>query len=50
MPDVRASALAAVCLLPAVIYDFTVTALRLYASRRSLIFAIWVVFPFYPGK
>ena len=35
--------LAAVCLLPAAIYDFTATALRLYSSRRFLILAAWVV-------
>jgi PAS domain S-box-containing protein len=34
---------AAVCLLPAAIYDFTATALRLYSSRRLLITAAWVV-------
>jgi PAS domain S-box-containing protein len=34
-------ALAGVCLLPAAIYDFTVTALRLSAARRLLIRAIW---------
>ena len=34
--------LAAVCLLPAAIYDFTATALRLYSSRRFLIIAAWV--------
>jgi len=35
-------ALAAVCLLPAAIYDFTATALRLVSSRRFLIRAAWV--------
>jgi PAS domain S-box-containing protein len=34
--------IAAVCLLPAAIYDFTATALRLYSSRRLLIVAAWV--------
>ena len=36
-------ALAAVCLLPATIYDFTATALRLYGSRRPIIIAAWVI-------
>ncbi|HEY0157004.1 MAG TPA: ATP-binding protein [Thermoanaerobaculia bacterium] len=36
-------ALAAVCFLPAAIYDFTATALRLRSSRRLLITAAWVV-------
>jgi PAS domain S-box-containing protein len=36
-------ALAAVCFLPATIYDFTATALRLRSSRRLLIGAAWVV-------
>ncbi|HEX2122395.1 MAG TPA: hypothetical protein VHL59_12200, partial [Thermoanaerobaculia bacterium] len=35
-------ALAAVCFLPAAIYDFTATALRLRSSRRLLIRAAWV--------
>jgi PAS domain S-box-containing protein len=35
--------LAAVCLLPAAIYDFTATALRLRASRWALIGAAWLV-------
>lgn len=35
--------LAAVCFLPAAIYDFTATALRLYSSRRKLILSVWVV-------
>ncbi|HEX8169984.1 MAG TPA: ATP-binding protein [Thermoanaerobaculia bacterium] len=35
--------LAAVCLLPPAIYDFTATALRLYSSRRRLIAAAWIV-------
>ena len=34
--------IAAVCLLPAAIYDFTATALRLYSSRRLLITSAWV--------
>jgi PAS domain S-box-containing protein len=36
-------ALGGVCLLPAAIYDFTATALRLRSSRRLLIGAAWVV-------
>src|SRR6185436_18567137 len=36
-------ALAAVCLLPAAIYDFTATALRLYSARRKLILGTWIV-------
>ena len=36
-------ALAAVCLLPAAIYDFTATALRLYSARRLLVRVIWVI-------
>jgi PAS domain S-box-containing protein len=36
-------ALAAVCLLPAAIYDFTATALRLYSSRRLLIAVVWLI-------
>ncbi|HYI11605.1 MAG TPA: ATP-binding protein [Thermoanaerobaculia bacterium] len=36
------AALAAVCLLPAAIYDFTATALRLYAARRRLVHAAWI--------
>lgn len=36
-------ALAAVCLLPASIYDFTATALRLYSSRRALIAIVWLI-------
>ncbi|HYH08217.1 MAG TPA: ATP-binding protein [Thermoanaerobaculia bacterium] len=36
------AALAAICFLPASIYDFTATALRLRASRRFLILAAWV--------
>jgi PAS domain S-box-containing protein len=35
--------LAAVCVLPASIYDFTATALRLRSSRRTLIGAAWIV-------
>ena len=34
--------LAAVCFLPAAIYDFTATALRLRSRRRPLIIAAWV--------
>ena len=34
--------LAAVCFLPAAIYDFTATALRLQSSRRFVIRAAWV--------
>jgi PAS domain S-box-containing protein len=36
-------ALAAVCFLPAAIYDFTATALRLRSSRRVLVRAAWSV-------
>jgi PAS domain S-box-containing protein len=36
-------ALAAICFLPAAIYDFTATALRLRSSRRTLIRAAWLV-------
>src|SRR5687767_11251619 len=36
-------AIAAVCLLPAAIYDFTATALRLYSARRKLILAVWII-------
>jgi PAS domain S-box-containing protein len=36
-------ALAGVCFLPAAIYDFTVTALRLRSSRRTLTNAAWIV-------
>jgi PAS domain S-box-containing protein len=36
-------ALGAICFLPAAIYDFTATALRLRSSRRALILAAWVV-------
>jgi PAS domain S-box-containing protein len=36
-------ALAGICLLPAAIYDFTATALRLRSSRRLLIGGAWVV-------
>src|SRR5688572_11843930 len=36
-------ALAGVCFLPAAIYDFTATALRLRSSRRLLVRAAWVV-------
>jgi PAS domain S-box-containing protein len=36
-------ALAGVCFLPAAIYDFTATALRLRSSRRMLIRGAWVV-------
>jgi PAS domain S-box-containing protein len=35
--------LAAICFLPAAIYDFTATALRLRSSRRTLIAAGWIV-------
>jgi PAS domain S-box-containing protein len=36
-------AVAAICLLPAAIYDFTATALRLRSSRRFLVRAGWVI-------
>jgi PAS domain S-box-containing protein len=36
-------ALAAICFLPASIYDFTATALRLRSSRRGLIWAAWIL-------
>jgi PAS domain S-box-containing protein len=36
-------ALAAVCLLPAAIYDFTMTALRLYTARKHVVNAVWVL-------
>jgi PAS domain S-box-containing protein len=36
-------ALTGVCLLPAAIYDFTATALRLYAARTTFIRALWSV-------
>jgi PAS domain S-box-containing protein len=35
--------LAAICFLPAAIYDFTATALRLRSTRRTLIRAAWIV-------
>jgi PAS domain S-box-containing protein len=35
--------LAGVCFLPAAIYDFTATALRLRSSRRALLLAAWIV-------
>jgi PAS domain S-box-containing protein len=35
--------IAAVCFLPAAIYDFTATALRLRSSRWALIFGAWIV-------
>src|SRR5947208_89962 len=35
--------IAAVCLLPAAIYDFTATALRLRSSRRRLVNAAWII-------
>ncbi|MEA2488627.1 MAG: hypothetical protein QOH21_419 [Acidobacteriota bacterium] len=35
--------LAGVCFLPAAIYDFTATALRLRSSRRVLLLAAWIV-------
>jgi PAS domain S-box-containing protein len=34
---------AAVCFLPAAIYDFTTTALRLRSARRTLLTAAWIV-------
>jgi len=37
------AAVAAVCFLPAAIYDFTATALRLHSARRWLIRAAWLV-------
>jgi len=36
-------ALTAVCLLPAAIYDFTMTALRLYSSRRVVVNLVWII-------
>ena len=36
-------AIAAVCFLPAAIYDFTATALRLYGRRKPLIAFVWTV-------
>jgi PAS domain S-box-containing protein len=42
-------ALAAVCFLPAIIYDFTATALRLRSSRRTLIAAAWIVSALFCG-
>jgi PAS domain S-box-containing protein len=36
-------ALAAVCFLPAAIYDFTVTALRLYGKRRAITALVWTL-------
>lgn len=36
-------ALAGVCLLPAAIYDFTTTALRLYSSRKVLVNIVWMI-------
>src|ERR1051325_8364596 len=35
--------LAGVALLPAAIYDFTTTALRLYSKRRLVVRVVWVV-------
>ena len=35
-------ALTAVCLLPAAIYDFTMTALRLYSSRKIVVNLVWI--------
>ncbi len=35
--------LAAVALLPAAIYDFTTTALRLYSKRRAVVRVVWVI-------
>jgi PAS domain S-box-containing protein len=36
-------ALAAVCFLPAAVYDFTATALRLHAARRHFVLTAWIV-------
>jgi PAS domain S-box-containing protein len=36
-------ALAAVCFLPAAIYDFTATALRLYGKRKAITAFVWTV-------
>jgi PAS domain S-box-containing protein len=36
-------AIAAVCLIPASIYDFTVTALRLMGRRRATVAAVWII-------
>ena len=36
-------AITAVCLLPAAVYDFTATALRLYSSRKILIRILWLI-------
>src|ERR1043165_8285153 len=35
--------LAGVALLPAAVYDFTATALRLYSKRRRVVHAVWIV-------
>ncbi|MEA2569036.1 MAG: hypothetical protein QOI24_1037 [Acidobacteriota bacterium] len=40
-------ALAAVCFLPAAVYDFTATALRLYAARRRFVMAAWLLSGFF---
>ncbi|HWS72364.1 MAG TPA: histidine kinase N-terminal 7TM domain-containing protein, partial [Thermoanaerobaculia bacterium] len=42
-------ALGAICFLPAIIYDFTATALRLRSSRRTLIGAAWIVSALFCG-
>ncbi len=42
-------ALAGICFLPAAIYDFTATALRLRSSRLLLIRAAWVVAALFAG-
>jgi PAS domain S-box-containing protein len=42
-------ALAGVCLLPAAIYDFTTTALRLYSSRRVVVTIVWMIGLFFAG-
>jgi PAS domain S-box-containing protein len=42
-------ALAGVCLLPAAVYDFTTTALRLYSSRKVLVNIVWMIGVFFAG-
>ncbi|HEV7239187.1 MAG TPA: ATP-binding protein [Thermoanaerobaculia bacterium] len=42
-------ALAAICFLPAVIYDFTATALRMRSSRVWLIRAAWIIAAVFAG-
>src|SRR5438034_4149118 len=36
-------ALGAVCILPAVIYDFTATALRISSKRSAIVLGIWII-------